>query len=952
VGTGEQNNSGDSYYGAGILKSTDGGATWTQLANPFVGPFSTSRVNGGGARIGAIAVHPSNPNVVLAAIDKIPASTAGIYRSADGGATWTQVLPGAVGTDVVFSPADGSIAYAALGSAGGSTLNGAYKSVDSGATWTPAAGAAPAALPATNVGRISLALAPSSPDTIFAGIQNSASSALLGLYKTTDGGQSWNRLITAPDYCKPQCSYNNVIRVHPADPNVVVAAGLPPYRSLDGGVTWADIAVGADGLAAHTDHHALAFTADGSRLYDGNDGGVFSTASLSSPSPVWENLNATLAITEFSTNVSIHPTDPNQAYGGTQDNGTQFYSGNLAWDQVVGGDGGATAIDPALPSIWYGALQGPQIYRLSGVTSFNTINTPFLGASPIMWNGILLTDRFSAYPPLIMDPSNPVRLYFPSQRLYETNDGAGTWNAISPDLTGNTGTISAIAVSAANPQAVAVGTNSGRFQITDNVQGASTVWVERSTGLPGRPLSQVVFDPVQPSSLYAVASGFHIAPAGTVVPGDGPGHVFKTTDYGQTWTDISVNLPNVPCNDIVVDPDIPGTLYLATDIGVFLSQDDGASWTTLSAGLPRVLVRSLNLHRPSRTLRAVTHGRGMWDLGVPVSGTSQAPHIDSFSPTTINAGAAATITVTGTNFRAESKARWSGVDRATTFVNSTTLQVSLSAADVATPGRATLIVFNPVTGGGLSNSMNVAVGPAPAFSSSGVTSVANPMPTALVPGSLSTLFGTNLAAGTVSVSVSPTLPTMLGDVTVEVGGLPAALFYVSPTQINFQVPWELEGFDRTTLIVFNGTLTSAPLQVNVVPAAPTLFSTSGTGTGQGAILIAGPEVLAAPVGAFTGSRPVRRSEFLEIYATGLGPVSRLQSDGNPKPPIFPALSRTPTVTIGGIPAVVNFSGLPPGTVGLFQINVQVPDGVASGSSVPVSIAVYGVTSNTVTVAVE
>jgi hypothetical protein len=217
---------------------------------------------------------------------------------------------------------------------------------------------------------------------------------------------------------------------------------------------------------------------------------------------------------------------------------------------VVGGDGGATAIDPALPSTWYGAFQGPQIYRLSGVTSFNTINTPFLGASPIMWNGILLTDRFSSYPPLIMDPSNPVRLYFPSQRLYETNDGAGTWNAISPDLTGNTGTISAIAVSAANPQAVAVGTNSGRFQITDNVQGASTVWVERSTGLPGRPLSQVVFDPVKPSSLYAVASGFHIAPAGTVVPGDGPGHVFKTIDYSQTWTDISVNLPNVPATTL------------------------------------------------------------------------------------------------------------------------------------------------------------------------------------------------------------------------------------------------------------------------------------------------------------------------------------------------------------------------------------------------------------------
>jgi uncharacterized protein (TIGR03437 family) len=952
VGTGEQNNSGDSYYGAGILKSTDGGATWTQLAKPFVGPFSTSRVNGGGARIGAIAVHPANPNLVLAAVDITPPILAGIYRSTDGGASWTQVLPGAVGTDVVFQPADPNTVYAALGSLGTNTSNGIYKSSDSGATWTRSNGTAPAILPAANVGRITLALAPSSPNTIYAGIASSTASSLLGLFKTTDGGQTWNRL-AAPDYCNPQCFYDNVVRVHPTNPNVVVAAGLPPYRSLDGGTTWTNIAVGPDGLAAHTDHHALAFAADGSRLYDGSDGGVFSTASFASASPAWKNLNATLAITEFSTNIAIHPDDPKRAYGGTQDNGTQLYSGNLAWDEVVGGDGGATAIDPAVPSIWYGAFQGPQVYRLSGVTSFNTINTPFLGTSPLVWNGFLLTDRFSSYPPLVMDPSNPQRLYFPSQRLYQTDDGAGTWAAVSPDLTGNAGTISAIAVSSANSQAVAVGTNSGRFQITDSPrQGATTPWVERSSGLPGRPISQVVFDPVQPLTLYAVASGFHIAPVGTVIGGDGPGHVFKTTDYGQTWTDITGNLPNVPCNDIVVDPDVPGTLYLATDIGVFQTQDDGAIWTTLSNGLPRVLVRALALHRPSRTLRAATYGRGMWDLSVPLSGPSAAPHIDSFSPATINSGAAATVTVSGANFRADSRVRWNGADRPATFVNATSLRVALSAADLASTGRSTLIVFNPVAGGGLSNAVNVAVGPPPAFTSSGITSVANPVAAPLVPGSLSSLFGTNLAPVTVSVSPSPALPTMLGGVTVEVGGFPAALFFVSPSQINFQVPWELEGFERTTLTVVNGTLASAPLQVNVVPASPTLFSTSGAGAGQGAILIAGPEVLAAPAGAFTGSRPVRRGEFLEIYATGLGPVSRLQGDGSPKTATPPAISRTPIVTIGGVPATVSFSGLTPGAVGLFQVNVQVPDGVASGNGVPVSITVYGVTSNTVTVAVQ
>jgi len=182
VGTGEQNNSGDSYYGAGILKSTDGGATWTQLAGPFVGPFSSSRTSGGGARIGALAVQRSNANVVLAAADRTPAASAGIYRTADGGQTWTLVIPGAVGTDVVFNPANPDTVYAALGTVNGSTTNGVYKSTDAGVTWTRSGGAGATALPATGVGRIALALAPSSPNTLFAGIQNSATGSLLGLF--------------------------------------------------------------------------------------------------------------------------------------------------------------------------------------------------------------------------------------------------------------------------------------------------------------------------------------------------------------------------------------------------------------------------------------------------------------------------------------------------------------------------------------------------------------------------------------------------------------------------------------------------------------------------------------------------------------------------------------------------------------------------------------------------
>jgi len=191
VGTGEDNNSGDSYYGAGILKSADGGATWTQLAGPFVGPFSSSRTSGGGARIAAMAVDPVDPNVVLAAVDRAPVSASGIYRTSDGGQTWTLVLGGAVGTDAVFNPSDPTIAYVALGSSGGSALNGVYKSTDTGATWK-ASGVrgngfahsqhgAHCARPCAIQSQRPLCGHPESGNSLFG--------TLLGMFKSTDGGR-------------------------------------------------------------------------------------------------------------------------------------------------------------------------------------------------------------------------------------------------------------------------------------------------------------------------------------------------------------------------------------------------------------------------------------------------------------------------------------------------------------------------------------------------------------------------------------------------------------------------------------------------------------------------------------------------------------------------------------------------------------------------------------------
>ncbi len=271
VGTGEENFAQDSYYGAGILKSTDAGTTWTNIVGPFLR-----------ATIGALAISPKGSNVLLCS------SNLGIYRSSDGAATWTSVLAG-TGTSVLFDPSNGDIAYAALGNIHGNAINGVYRSTDGGQTWTLLTGSGANALPTANVGRIEIAIAPSTPTTLYVGIQESPPSTagnLLGIYKTTDSGATWNNL-NAPDICASvaQCWYDMTIRVHPTNPDLVFAAGsLSIMRTMDGGVTWNQLSyIGPNQVQIHVDEHYLAFTPDGSKLYIGNDGGMYSTTDVTNP---------------------------------------------------------------------------------------------------------------------------------------------------------------------------------------------------------------------------------------------------------------------------------------------------------------------------------------------------------------------------------------------------------------------------------------------------------------------------------------------------------------------------------------------------------------------------------------------------------------------------------------------------------------------------------------------
>ena len=778
VGTGEENFSGDSYYGAGILKSTDRGNTWTQMCGPFCGPWNSDGYYGGGARIGSLAVDPNNNQILLAAAE---ANNNGIYRSTDGGNSWTQVLSGNCGTAALFDPVNAGVAYAALGNSFSGYTEGVYKSTDSGQTWTAINGTGANVLPLANAARIVLAMAPSSTTTLFAGIANINDGSMLGFFETTDGGANWIELTNTPDYCNPQCSYDNVIAVQPTNANVIYAGGAYTttlQRSLDGGNTWSVLQSSQQDGILHADMHALAFSPDGNTLYVGNDGGVYSTTQVTASHPTFVNLNSTLALTQMYPGLSIDPANVANAIGGSQDNGTILYDGSTTWNYATCGDGGYAAIDPAVPSTMYATCEVIDIEKSTSSGAFGTWNSA--------QNGIDTGDRVDFIPPMVMDPSASSTLYFGTYRIYQTTDSASTWTAISPDLTDGSGfwaVVTSIAVAPSDSNTVYAGTGDPNVQVTTNAgAGAGATWTKVDNGLPPRVLTQVAVHPTTATTAYATFTGF-------TGFGDSLGHVFQTTNGGTSWTDISSDLPNTPVNAIVVDPDVPSTIFVGTDVGVFYTTTGGASWTSLVDGLPTVAVLGLTLHDASRTLRASTHGRGLWDINI--ASIIPTVSITSISPSSATAGGPAfTLTVNGFNFDNTSVAQWNGANLSTTFVNSGQLTASVPATDIAAAGTFPVTVF-------VSSSSQT--------SNPATFTVNNPVP------SIASLVPNTATAGGPAFTL-----------TVNGGSLVAGA----------QVLWN--GSARTTTFVNAGQVTAAITAADIATAGTAQVSVSNPGPGGGA----------------------------------------------------------------------------------------------------------------------
>jgi len=631
VGTGEANNMRSSSWGTGVHKSTDAGKTWSSAMLP------TSQ------HIGKIVIDPRDANVVyIAAVGPLwaPGGERGLFKTTDGGKTWTNLkeISKYTGfTEIAMDPSNPDVLYAAslererreYGFLPAGPETGIFKTIDAGKTWTQLK----EGLPTGDLGRIGLSVCKSKPTTVYATIHAKPPAA--GLYRSEDGGATWKQMNDQDG----TAWYYSQVRCDPTNPDHVIQLNAQSRESKDAGKTLTPFAAGG----VHSDHHALWISDDDpDHMILGGDGGVYTTYDAGR---TWDHTESIVAGQFYA--IAVDDAQPfYNVYGGLQDNQTwggpsrtrnTFGPTNGDWFRMAGGDGFYAVPDPLDNSLVYAESQTGGVVRYDARTgqTKNIRPTPKPGER----------FRFNWSAPILPSKHDVRSVFMAAQFVFRSTDRGDSWEKISPDLTRgidrnklpmrgnvpdstalgrNEGTaefsnISTIDQSPLKKDLLVVGTDDGLIQVTRD--GGKT-WT-KTDKFPNVPettfVSRVVWSQAAEGTLYATLDGHR--------SNDFKPYVVKSTDYGTTWTSITGNLPDGGSVQVIREhPRQPNLLFVGTEFGAYFTVDGGVHWTQLKSGIPGVPVHDLQIQARANDLVAGTHGRGIFILDdlTPLENLAQA----------------------------------------------------------------------------------------------------------------------------------------------------------------------------------------------------------------------------------------------------------------------------------------------------------------------------------------
>ena len=616
VGTGESCWRGDISYGDGMYKSIDAGKTWKHIG------LEDTR------HISRVIVHPANPDILfVAAMGHAygPNETRGVFRSADGGKTWQKVLfkdnkTGAI--DLTFDPSNPHILFAALYEAqrypwtavSGGPGSGLYKSIDDGATWKRLEGHG---LPSGVLGRIGVAVSGADGNRVYAIIEAEKG----GIYRSDDAGDSW-QLLTGDHRYTQRAWYFHHIFADPKNVDTVYVLNTAVYRSTDGGHSFGFV------RSPHGDNHGLWIDPTHPEwLINANDGGA--TVSHDNGKTWTTQLNQPTA--QFY-HVATDNFFPYRIYGAQQDNSTVAIASRsddgtidrTDWYEVGGGEAGFVVPDPANPDVVYAGSYDGLITRFDKKTH-QVQDVSSWPLNPMGAGDADLKHRFQWTAPIASSPNDPKVIYHGGEEVFKTTDNGMTWTAISGDLTRNDKTKEQSSGGPLTQDNTSVEYYGTIFAIAESPVEKGLIWAGSDDGLVhvtrdgGKNWADVTSKEFGEWSLVSIiepsphAGGTAYVAIDRHKLDDFRPYIFKTADYGKTWTKITTGIPdNSYAHAVREDPKRKGLLYAGTENGVYISFDDGAHWQSLKLNLPRTPIHDLTIKDDD--LIVATHGRAFWSL--------------------------------------------------------------------------------------------------------------------------------------------------------------------------------------------------------------------------------------------------------------------------------------------------------------------------------------------------